>query len=96
MSMAGENSGVFGRKYLTIASRILSGIGKFCEVGKFSPYEITHSVGLYGNLVLHCHLSVVVQTTRRSNGASAESCIKFENFLLVRVDLSWTEDVCIG
>jgi hypothetical protein len=47
-------------------------------------------------IMTHCHLCGVVQSTRRRNGASAESCIKFENILLVRVDLSWTEDVCIG
>jgi hypothetical protein len=69
---------------------------EFSKGGKFSGCERTYFVGLYETHMAHCHLFVVVQTTRVSNGASAESCIKFENFLLVRVDLLWTEDVCIG
>lgn len=60
----------------------------FVKGGKFSRCERTRFVDLNGNRMAHCHLSVVVQTTMGSNGASAESCIKFENFLLVRVELS--------
>jgi len=66
----------------------------YTEHGKF-VWLRAHSVGQCRNHVEQSDLYEVLESTWGSIGASAESCIKFENVLLVRVGIPWPKDVCI-
>lgn len=62
--------------------------------GKF-VWMKAHSVGQCRNHMEQRNLYEILESTWGSIGASAESCIKFENVLLVRVGIPWLKDVCI-
>jgi hypothetical protein len=69
--------------------------GKYLTGGKFVSWR-AHSVGRCRNYVEQSDLYEILESTWGSIGASAESCIKFENVLLVRVGIPWLKDVGIN
>ena len=73
----------------------LHGCGKYLTGGKFVWSE-AHSVGRCRKQMEQSDLYEIVESTCGSIGASAESCIKFENVLLVRVGIPWLKDVGIN
>jgi hypothetical protein len=67
------------------------GKGKFVREGKFGWGRILlGSVEITRNK--QSDLCEILESTWASIGASAESCIKFENVLLVRVGIPWLKD----